>query len=101
VRATELTVYAPSLGQARLAVLKNEHGNFEYLVTNDRAADLSQLVQRERRRWGIETVFRETKQVAGLGACQCWSIRPWSATSHSGSWPSSCFSRRAATRATP
>lgn len=72
VRATALTVYAPSLGQVRLVVLKNEHGNFEYLVTNDRAADLTQLVRRKRSRWRIETIFRDTKQVAGLAACQGW-----------------------------
>jgi DDE superfamily endonuclease len=72
VRATALSVYAPSLGQVRLVVLKNEHGNREYLVTNDRTADLSQIVQRKRSRWRIETIFRETKQVAGLGACQSW-----------------------------
>jgi DDE superfamily endonuclease len=70
VRATALSVYAPSLGQVRLVVLRNEHGNCEYLVTNDRAADLTQLVERKRSRWRIETIFRETKQVAGLAACQ-------------------------------
>jgi len=72
VRAVALTVYAPALGQVRLVVLKNEHGNFEYLVTNDRAADLTQLVRRKRSRWRIETIFRDTKQVAGLTACQGW-----------------------------
>jgi hypothetical protein len=72
VRATALTVYAPALGQVRLVVLKNEHGNFEYLVTNDRATDLSTLVLRKRSRWRIETIFRDTKQVAGLAACQGW-----------------------------
>jgi hypothetical protein len=71
VRATALRVYAPSLGQVRLVVLRNEHGNFEYLVTNDPATDLTLLVHRKRSRWRIETVFRETKQVAGLAACQC------------------------------
>jgi hypothetical protein len=70
VRALALRVDAPSLGQVRLVVLRNEHGNDEYLVTNDRAADLTQLVRRKRSRWRIETIFRETKQVAGLGACQ-------------------------------
>jgi hypothetical protein len=70
VRALALRVDAPSLGQVRLVVLRNEHGNVEYLVTNDRAADLTQLVRRKRSRWRIETIFRETKQVAGLGACQ-------------------------------
>jgi hypothetical protein len=72
VRAIALRVYAPALGQVRLVVLKNEHGNFEYLVTNALATDLSTLVQRKRSRWRIETIFRDTKQLAGLGACQCW-----------------------------
>ncbi len=72
VRATALQVYAPALGQVRLVVLKNEHGNFEYLVTNERTTDLSELVRRKRSRWRIETIFRDTKQVAGLAACQGW-----------------------------
>jgi hypothetical protein len=72
VRAVALRVYAPALGQVRLVVLKNEHGNFEYLVTNALATDLTTLVQRKRSRWRIETIFRDTKQLAGLAACQCW-----------------------------
>jgi hypothetical protein len=72
VRAKALRVYAPALGQVRLVVLRNEHGNFEYLVTNDLATDLSTLVARKRSRWRIETIFRDTKQLAGLEACQCW-----------------------------
>ncbi len=72
VRAVALSVYAPSLGPVRLVVLKNEHGNFEYLVTNDLATDLALLVRRKRSRWRIETIFRDTKQLAGLAACQCW-----------------------------
>jgi SRSO17 transposase len=72
VRAIALLVYAPSLGPVRLVVLRNEHGNFEYLVTNDLACDLALLVRRKRSRWRIETVFRDTKQLAGLAACQCW-----------------------------
>jgi hypothetical protein len=72
VRARALTVYAPSLGPARLVVLRNQHGNCEYLVTNDLGADLAALVRRKRSRWRIETVFRDTKQLAGLAACQCW-----------------------------
>jgi hypothetical protein len=75
VRAVALTVYAPSLGQVRLVALKNEHGNFEYLVTDDRAADLSTVVRRKRSRWRIETIFRATKQAAGLAACQGWVDR--------------------------
>jgi SRSO17 transposase len=72
VRAAALRVYAPALGQVRLVVLRNEHGNCEYLVTNALATDLSTLVARKRSRWRIETIFRDTKQLAGLGACQCW-----------------------------
>jgi hypothetical protein len=71
-RAIALRVYAPAVGQIRLVVLKNEHGNFEYLVTNALTTDLLTLVQRKRSRWRIETIFRDTKQLAGLAACQCW-----------------------------
>jgi hypothetical protein len=72
IRAIALLVYAPSLGPVRLVVLKNEHGNYEYLVTNDLACDLALLVRRKRSRWRIETIFRDTKQLAGLATCQCW-----------------------------
>jgi len=40
--------------------------------SNDLGADLTALVTRERSRWNIETIFRDTKQFAGLEACQCW-----------------------------
>jgi hypothetical protein len=72
VRAVALRVYAPALGQVRLVVLRNEHGNYEYLVTNALATDLTTLIERPRSRWRIETIFRDTKQLAGLGACQGW-----------------------------
>jgi hypothetical protein len=72
VRALALRVYAPSLGQVQLVVLRNEHGNCEYLVTNALTTDLSTLVRRKWSRWRIETIFRDTKQLAGLGACQAW-----------------------------
>jgi hypothetical protein len=72
VRAAAVSVFAPALGPVRLVVLKNAHGNFEYLVTNDGACDLALLVRRKRSRWRIETIFRDTKQLAGLAACQCW-----------------------------
>jgi hypothetical protein len=77
LRAVAVTVYAPALGQVRLVVLKNRHGNFEYLVTNARATDLTELVRRKWSRWGIETIFRDSKQLAGLGACQCWTDQAW------------------------
>jgi hypothetical protein len=31
------------------------------------------VVARKHSRWSVETIFRDTKQYAGLGACQCWS----------------------------
>ncbi len=77
VRATALRVYAPSLGQVRLVVTRNRHGNFEYLASNDVAADLTTVVRRKRSRWSIETIFRDTKQFAGLQACQCWTDQGW------------------------
>jgi hypothetical protein len=78
VRAVALRVYAPAVGQVRLVVLRNEQGNFEYLVTNALATDLSALGQRKRSRWRIETISRDTKQLAGLAACQCRGIKRWS-----------------------
>jgi SRSO17 transposase len=72
VRALALLVYAPSLGTVQLVVLRNAHGNYEYLVTNDRTCDLALLVRRKRSRWRIETIFRDTKQLAGWSAGQCW-----------------------------
>ncbi len=72
VRARALRVYAPKYGQVRLVVTRNRHGNYEYLVSNDLQADLTTMVQRKRSRWSVETVFRDSKQFAGLEACQCW-----------------------------
>jgi hypothetical protein len=34
VWAVALRVEAPAMGQVQLVVLNNQHGNFEYLVTN-------------------------------------------------------------------
>lgn len=72
LRALALRVYAPKYGDLRLVVTRNRHGNFEYIVSNEQAADLTTLVKRKRSRWSVETVFRDTKQFAGFGACQCW-----------------------------
>jgi len=72
LRALALCVYAPKYGVLRLVVTRNRHGNYEYLVSNDLQADLTTLVQRKRSRWEVETLFRDSKQYAGLGACQCW-----------------------------
>jgi len=72
LRALALWVYAPKYGVLRLVVTRNRHGNYEYIVSNDLQADLTTLVQRKRSRWEVETIFRDSKQFAGLGACQCW-----------------------------
>jgi DDE superfamily endonuclease len=73
LRAAAVTVYAPKYGRLRLVVTRNRHGNCEPLVTNDLAADLTGVVARKHSRWSVETIFRDTKQHAGLGACQCWT----------------------------
>lgn len=73
LRAAAVTVYAPSYGRLRLVVTRNRHGNHECLATGELDADLTRVVARKHSRWNVETVFRDTKQYAGLGACQCWS----------------------------
>ncbi len=73
VRAVALTVFAPKYGHLRLVVTRNRHGNYEYLVSNDRMLDLTTMVHRKRSRWSVETVFRDSKQFTGLETCQCWT----------------------------
>ena len=77
VRAGVAAVYAPSYGHVRLVVVRNRHGNYEYLVSNAPLTDLSSQVQAKRSRWAVETVFRDLKQVAGLESCQCWTDAAW------------------------
>ncbi len=71
MRAAAVSVYAPKYGALRLVVSRNRHANYEYIVTNDSGADLTSVVERKMSRWSIETLFRDTKQYAGLEACQC------------------------------
>jgi hypothetical protein len=73
LRAAAVTVYAPSYGRLRLVVTRNRHGNPDYLATGELAADLTRVVARKLSRWSVETIFRDTKQYAGLGACQGWT----------------------------
>jgi hypothetical protein len=54
-----------------LVVTRNRHGNLEPVVTSDLGADLTRVVERKHSRWSVETIFRDTKQYTGLGACQC------------------------------
>jgi hypothetical protein len=42
------------------------------VVTNEFRADLTSVIICKRSRWSVETVFQDTKQYAGLEACQCW-----------------------------
>lgn len=72
LRAVALTIFAPKYGHLRLVVTRNCHGNYDYLVSNDQSLDLTTMAQRNRSRWSVETVFRDSKQFAGLAACQCW-----------------------------
>ena len=73
LRAAAVTVYAPKYGTIRLVVTRNRHGNSECLATGELTADLTRVVDRKHSRWSVETIFRDTKQYAGLGACQCWT----------------------------
>jgi hypothetical protein len=73
LRAAQVTAYAPKYGTIRLVVTRNRHGNTECLATNDLRADLSRVVHRKQSRWSVETIFRDTKQYAALGACQCFT----------------------------
>jgi hypothetical protein len=56
-----------------LVVTRNRHGNHECLATSDLGADLTRVVVRKYSRWSVATLFCDTKQSAGLGACQCWT----------------------------
>lgn len=71
LRATAVTVFAPRQGLVRLVVTRNRHGNDDYLATGDPTADLAMVIDRKRSRWQVETLFHDSKQYAGLGACQC------------------------------
>jgi len=71
LRTAVLNVYLPEYGSVRLVVTKNGHGRWAYIVTNDLTADLTTIVLRKRSRWDIETLFRDSKQLAGFAACQC------------------------------
>jgi hypothetical protein len=70
LRARSIVAYLPKYGTLRLVVTRNRHGNVEVLATNDLDSDLTTVVLRKRRRWSIETLFRDTKQFSGLAACQ-------------------------------
>jgi len=64
-------VHLPRYGIVRLVVATNGQGGVDYIVSNDLHRRGKILLQRKRSRWDIETSVRDTKQLAGLGACQC------------------------------
>jgi len=64
------TVYLPEYGNVRLVVATNGQGGLDYIVSNDLHRRGKSLLYRKRSRWEIEPCFRDTKQLAGLGACQ-------------------------------
>ena len=65
------TVTLPRYGSVRLVVATNGQGDLDYIVSNDLHRRGKVLLHRKRSRWDIETCIRDTKQLAGLGACQC------------------------------
>jgi hypothetical protein len=77
VRAVRVRVGSRSYGTITLVVTRNGYGNEEFLVTNSRTATVTEIVERKRSRWVVETVFRASKQYAGLAGCQCWSDVAW------------------------
>jgi DDE superfamily endonuclease len=71
LRASSFLAYLPKYGTLRLVVTRTRHGNFQVLASNALDSDLSWIVERKRRRWTIETLFRDAKQFCGFTACQC------------------------------
>jgi hypothetical protein len=65
------TVHLPQYGIVRLVVATNGQAGLDYIVSNDLHRRGKVLLHRKRSRWDIETSFRDTKQLAGLDACQC------------------------------
>jgi hypothetical protein len=71
LRARSIVAYLPKYGTLRLVVTRTGHGNFQVLATNDLSSDLSLIICRKRKRWSVETPFRDAKQFCGFLACQC------------------------------
>lgn len=72
LRAVSFIAYLPKYGTLRLVVTRTRFGNFQVLASNALEADLSWIIERKRRRWTVETLFRDAKQLCGFTACQCW-----------------------------
>jgi len=61
----------PGYGRAKLVVVKNGAAT-DYLVTNALGCPPEEVLRRKKSRWDAEESFRDSKQLAGLEACQCW-----------------------------
>lgn len=76
LRSGATRAYAPTSGHLRLVVTRNRHGNCACLASKDLGADLTTVMRRKRARWSVESVVRDTKQLAGLAACQARVDQP-------------------------
>ena len=79
LRATAVTVYAPTYGPLRLVVTRNRHGNLEPVVTSDLGADLNRVVERKHSRWSVETIFRTPSSTPGWAPASATATLRWSA----------------------
>lgn len=71
LRAATVKIYMPTHGHVRLVVTRDGHGKLDFILTNAFHQDLATIVLWKRSRWDIETLFRNSKQLAGLASCQC------------------------------
>ena len=71
LRTSMLNIFLPSYGSLRLVVTKNARGKSEFILTNAWHLDVVAIITWKRSRWDIETLFRNSKQLAGLAACEC------------------------------
>lgn len=60
----------PGYGRAKLVVVRNG-ATTDYLVTNALRCPPEEVLRRKKSRWDAEQSFRDSKQLAGLEACQC------------------------------
>lgn len=63
-------IHLPGYGKAKLVVARNG-STIDYLVTNALRCPPEEVLRRKKSRWDAEQSFRDSKQLAGLEACQC------------------------------
>ena len=98
LRAAAVRVYTPTHGMVGLVVTRNRHGNYDYLVTSDPAADLAPVVVRKQAggRWRPSSGI--PSRTPGWVPASAGRIRRWSATSPWSWSASSCCNSSAVTR---